>query len=160
MATARIADLGDAEDSALALKLWVEYAEDENAGGEEISDSVKARLMPELRKRGIIVFMGYYNEEPAGIAIVMTGFSTFACKSLLNIHDFGVMGAFRRKGIGQAMMEAITLYASENDCVKITLEVLEKNKPAWDCYIKAGFKPYVLNPELGWAVEMQKYISE
>ena len=157
MATARIADLS--VDGRIVINLWVEYAEDENAGGEKVSEHVKNNLISELRKRNISVFLGFYGEEPAGVAITMRGFSTFRCRELLNIHDFGVMLPFRRKGVGQAMMEAITSYASQIGCVKITLEVLEKNKPAWDCYVKAGFKPYVLNPELGWAVEMQKYIA-
>lgn len=158
MATSRRADLSNKDDEAIALKLWIEYAEDPNAGG-EVPSEVKETLMDELRARGIDVFLGFYEDKPAGVSIVMKGFSTFNCKTLWNIHDFGVMNLYRRKGIGQAMMNAIFECAKAEGIPKITLEVLEKNKPAWDCYIKAGFKPYVLNPELGWAVEMQKYVQ-
>ena len=160
MARSIRADLSNSEHEQLALRLWIEYAEDENAGGEKVADEVKRTLMNELRARDIDVFLGFYGDEPAGVSIVMKGFSTFNCKTLYNIHDFGVMKSYRRKGVGQAMMNEIFAYAKQQGVPKVTLEVLEKNKPAWDCYIKAGFKPYVLNPDLGWAIEMQKYIDE
>jgi ribosomal protein S18 acetylase RimI-like enzyme len=160
MTTARLADFANEEDRAMVLNTWVEYAEDENAGGEKVQEEVKANLINEMQKRGTIYAFLAFSEggKPAGVSICMEGFSTFNCKSLLNIHDFGVLATHRRKGVGQVMLEAISSFARAKGFCKITLEVLEKNKPAWDCYIKAGFAPYALNPELGWAVEMQKYL--
>ena len=154
----RKVDLNLVSDADIVMKVWTEYSEDPSAAGEAPSEYTKTNLINEMRKRSIHVFIGYVDESPAGIAICIEGFSTFSCKSLLNIHDLGVLQKFRRRGVGQCMLSTISSYAKTNDYCKLTLEVLEKNKPAWDGYIKAGFKPYQLNPELGWAVEMQKYV--
>ena len=158
--SARKADLTDPSDAEAVLAVWSEYCCDPNAGGERPSDYVVANLIGEMTKRGVHCFLGYYDDKPAGVAIAMENFTTFHCKSLLNIHDFGVLRSFRRKGLGQAMLRTIEEWTREQGdrYVKITLECLEKNQPAWDGYIKYGFKPYVLNPELGNAVELQKYL--
>ena len=157
--SARRADLTVASDAQTVLAVWSEYCADPNAGGEAPSEHVKANLIQEMIKRGVHCFLGFYGDEPAGVAIAMENFTTFHCKSLLNIHDFGVLTPFRRKGLGQAMLKVIEEWTREQgDYVKITLECLEKNKPAWDGYVKYGFKPYTLHPLLGSAVELQKYL--
>lgn len=157
--SARKADLTNELDAKALLSVWCEYCADPNAGGEAPSEEVVQNLISEMIKRGIHCFIGFEGESPAGVAICMDGFSTFNCKSLLNIHDFGVLRPYRRKGLGQTMLKAIENWAVEkNDYCKITLECLQKNEPAWNGYIKYGFAPYQLNPELGVAVEMQKYL--
>ena len=157
--SARKADLTLASDAEAVLTVWSEYCADPNAGGERPSDYVMANLVREMIKRDVHCFLGFYDDEPAGVAIAMENFTTFHCKSLLNIHDFGVLKPYRRKGLGQTMLKAIEDWTrgQGETYVKITLECLEKNRPAWDGYVKYGFKPYVLNPELGSAVELQKY---
>ena len=108
MTTARLADFANEEDRAMVLDTWVEYAEDENAGGEKVQEEVKANLINEMQKRGTIYAFLAFSEgdgKPAGVSICMEGFSTFNCKSLLNIHDFGVLATHRRKGISRSAVE-------------------------------------------------------
>ena len=64
------------------------------------------------------------NFTPAGVAICFEGFSTFACKPLLNIHDFCVKAEFRRRGLAMAMLMHIEIFARSIGCCKLTLEVL------------------------------------
>ena len=105
------------------------------------------------------VFIGYLDEKPAGLAICFEAFSTFACKPLLNIHDFAVHPAFRRKGVGSSMMFYIEQYAkSQLQACKLTLEVLSGNHPAKATYKAVGFEPYELDPEAGHAEFWQKKI--
>jgi len=70
------------------------------------------------------------------MAICIEGFSTFACKSLINIHDMITLPSYRRKGICTSLLSAIETYAKDNDCCKITLEVLSNNQVAKAAYNK------------------------
>jgi len=96
---------------------------------------------------------------PAGLAICFEGFSTFACKKLLNIHDLCVLSEFRRRGIGSALIFEIENFAKQLDCCKLTLEVLSGNFAAKQAYIQAGFAGYELDPESGFAEFWQKKIN-
>jgi len=96
------------------------------------------------------------DETPAGIAICFEGFSTFACKPLLNIHDFAVASEFRGRGLAKKLMKKIEEIARSLDCCKITLEVLEGNKIAQGLYSACGFVGYELDPQMGRAVFWQK----
>jgi ribosomal protein S18 acetylase RimI-like enzyme len=53
-------------------------------------------------------------------------------------------------------MNKIEDLAISKGCCKITLEVLEGNQVAKSAYIKAGFKGYELDPEMGKAVFWEK----
>ena len=64
----------------------------------------------------------------------MEGFSTFACKPLLNIHDFAVLRPYRGQGIGKLMLGRVKQLAKNLGCCKITLEVLEGNTVARHLY--------------------------
>jgi GNAT superfamily N-acetyltransferase len=68
------------------------------------------------------------------------GFSTFACKPLINIHDFFVSERVRSKGVAQQMIQHIAEFAKKMGCCKLTLEVLATNEQAKRAYSKAGFK--------------------
>lgn len=104
------------------------------------------------------MFIGYLDGVPAGLAICFEAFSTFACKPLLNIHDFAVSPTCRRKGVGSSMMFYIEQYAKSLNCCKLTLEVLSGNHPAKATYKAVGFEPYELDPEAGHAEFWQKKI--
>lgn len=133
------------------------YALDPMGGSEPLSDECKANLINELRKRNnIVAVLAYADGQAAGFSIGVEGFSTFACRALLNIHDFAVHPDFRGRGIGKAMMEYISQLATDKGYCKLTLEVLEGNLPAQALYRAQGFAPYELNPAMGGALVMQK----
>ncbi len=151
------ADLDSDLHSEAILDLMNEYTLDIMGGGKPLSEDVAMRLLPALRKRrDAYVFLAFVNSEPAGMAICFEGFSTFAAKPLINIHDFIVKNEFRGWGIGRKIMEKIEDKAVETGCCKITLEVLEGNKPAISLYKSAGFSNYELDKSMGKAVFMEK----
>ena len=84
----------------------------------------------------------------------MEGFSTFACKPLLNIHDFAVLRPYRGQGIGKLMLGRVKQLAKNLGCCKITLEVLEGNTVARHLYEEEGVLDSHLNPSMGKALFM------
>lgn len=152
-----IADLANEAHADAILFLLNEYAKDEMGGGEELTDFVKANLIASLKNRpGTHVVLAFVNDEPAGIANCFEGFSTFACKPLLNIHDFAVAPEFRGRGLAKKLMYKIEEVASSLGCCKITLEVLEGNAIAQAVYRACGFAGYELVKKMGNALFWQK----
>eukprot|EP01038_Epipyxis_sp_PR26KG_P010558 gene10558-14184_t len=145
---------------ALTLQLLMVYARDIMGGGEELSEYTQENLTKELAKRSNChVFLGFIDEEPAGLAICFEAFSTFACKPLINIHDLCVVPNHRRKGVATSLIFAIENFAHEIGCCKLTLEVLEGNHGAKATYINAGFEAYQLDEDAGCALFWQKKIK-
>jgi GNAT superfamily N-acetyltransferase len=103
--------------------------------------------------------LAYVDEEPAGLLISFEGFSTFACKPLLNLHDIVVSGPFRGRGISKLLMNRSEEIARELGCCKMTLEVLSGNTVAQSAYAAFGFEGYQLDAEQGTALFWQKKIS-
>lgn len=105
------ADLNDEIVAAAVVDLLNSYACDFCGGNEPIPDYSRENLISELRKRLTAhVFVAQdtgRSDEYVGLAICFEGFSTFACKPLINIHDFYVRPEFRRQGISSALMFAI-----------------------------------------------------
>jgi len=159
--TIREADFADPVDGAALLALMELYARDPMGGGRGLSDFTRAHLVGALARRpsahGILAFAG---AEPAGLAICLEGFSTFACRPLLNVHDLVVAEGFRRQGVGRRLLQEAELIARRLGCCKLTLEVLEGNGAARAAYRSAGFRPYRLDPALGQAQFWEKPLDD
>lgn len=152
-----IADLTNPLHSRATIELLNEYAQTEAGGGRELSKTVKQNLIPELIKRShAFVVIAFIDDEPAGLAIGFEGFSTFACKPLLNIHDFVVSAKFRGRRLSYKLLAKVEELARERGCCKITLEVLEGNVIAQKAYRSFGFEGYELDPQMGKALFWQK----
>lgn len=153
----RTADLALPSDAEALVFLLNEYARDDMGGGQPLAAAVKRCLVPELRRRaGIHVLLAWQGTRPVGLAICMEGFSTFACRPLLNIHDLAVLADCRGQGIARQLLAAVEALACRLDCCKLTLEVLEGNRVAQAVYRSFGFAGYELNPETGKALFWQK----
>ena len=151
------ADFSNPNHSKAILKLLNEYALDPMGGGRELSDHVKVNLVKELQKReGAHAILAFIDGEAAGLVICFEGFSTFACKPLLNIHDIVVTSKHRRKGLARKMLQRVEEIASGLGCCKLTLEVLEGNNAAQAVYKSFGFSGYELDPKMGKAVFWEK----
>lgn len=133
------------------------YARDPMGGGAPLSQFVKDNLVMELSKRDFgLSLIAYVNDQPAGLLNAFEGFSTFACKPLLNVHDIIVVEEFRGLQLSQLLLQALENIAHTKGCCKITLEVLEGNSIAQRAYQKAGFAGYELDPHMGKAMFWQK----
>jgi GNAT superfamily N-acetyltransferase len=95
-------------------------------------------------------------KRAAGLINCVEGFSTFAGKPLLNVHDIVVHEDYRRRGIASALLAHVEGVARERGCCKLTLEVLEGNRGARQAYLDFGFQGYQLDPAMGQAMFMEK----
>jgi GNAT superfamily N-acetyltransferase len=155
-----LANLSDSHHANTMVRLLDAYACDAMGGGEGLSDYTKTHLANALAQRaGVHVLLAFVNEAPAGLAICMEGFSTFACKPLLNIHDVYVAPAFRGTGLSSRLLSKAESIARGLGCCKLTLEVLEGNKVAQASYVRFGFAGYQLDPATGRAMFWQKKLS-
>lgn len=78
------------------------YAEDPMGGNEPLNDFTKENLASTLANvPHAFSLILYADNQPAGLANCILGFSTFACKPLVNIHDLAVHADFRGQGFGK-----------------------------------------------------------
>ena len=146
----------DKHDKIL-MNLMNQYAEEVRGKNTSLSDFTQKNLINELERRNnIVTFIAFVDKEPAGFAICIEGFSTFKCKSLLNIHDLYVKPEFRGKGLSKKILKKIEILAIDRKYCKITLEVLENNTIAFNLYKSSGFVLYELDPKLGKALFIEK----
>lgn len=154
-------DLYDPAQAAIWLDLLDHYARDPMGGGEGLSDYAKLNLVHTIRQvPGFHGALAWLDGEAVGLIDCFAGFSTFAAKPLLNVHDIVVHASRRGQGIAQALLAWAGQRAGELGCCKLTLEVLSNNARAMAAYRRAGFVPYVLDPAAGHALLMQKYLPE
>lgn len=153
-------DLADPLHATAFLELLEHYAGDPMGGGTGLSAYARAHLVEGLQALpGFHGALAFEDETPVGLINCFTGFSTFAARPLLNIHDIVTHDSRRGRGIGQALLAWAEQRARELGCCKLTLEVLSNNRRALASYEQAGFAPYVLDPLAGHALFLQKYLA-
>jgi GNAT superfamily N-acetyltransferase len=154
------ADLSLPDHANALVELMNAYALDPMGGGQGLSDYAKANLPAELAKReSAHVILAFVDTEPAGLVVCLEGFSTFACKPLLNIHDVIVAPPYRGKGLSKLLLQKAEAIAIALGCCKLTLEVLEGNKVAQAAYQSFGFRGYELDPQIGKAMFWEKKLE-
>ena len=126
-------------------------------GRHPLPDAVRATLVASLAAfPTAFSVLAMAGNVPAGLANCFDGFSTFACKPLVNIHDVVVDPEHRGRGVARRLFAEIEAIAREKGCCKLTLEVLGGNAPAMALYGSLGFGAYVLDPAQGKALFWQK----
>lgn len=159
MLDCRIADYANPEHAQAIVELLDAYACDPMGGGEPLSAFARANLVEGLAQRPhAFTVLAWVHGVPAGLANCFEGFSTFACKPLVNIHDFAVLADYRGQGVAQGLMAALETEARRRGACKLTLEVLQGNRPAQALYTRCGFANYQLDPAMGTAQFLQKYL--
>jgi ribosomal protein S18 acetylase RimI-like enzyme len=160
MITLQDVDFTNPGHAAAVILLLNEYALDPMGGGQALSDSVREQLPRRLQQRDdAVVILAFAGDEAVGLTIAFEGFSTFAARPLLNIHDIIVTHHYRGRGIAQQMLQRMEHIAVQRDCCKLTLEVLAGNVVAQSAYRKFGFMPYQLDERLGIAQFWQKTLN-
>ena len=157
------ADYTNPTHAAALVDLLDVYARDPMGGGKGLSDHAKAALVPALAARpqafSVLAFVGPDDSTPVGLVNCIEGFSTFACKPLVNVHDVAVLSAHRGQRIGERMLELVEMLARERGACKLTLEVLSGNGGAVKLYERVGFGNYALGSTMGTANFMQKWLA-
>ncbi len=154
-----LADYTNPKHRQAVVDLLDDYAQDPMGGGEALPDETRAHLVDEMAKRDYVFsILAFVDETPVGLANCVEGFSTFAAKPVMNIHDIAVVKAFRGQGIAKRLLQEVETLAQFRGCCKLTLEVIQGNEPAKIAYQKFGFKPYQLDEAMGIAEFWQKYL--
>ena len=135
------ANLDDATHQHAVLEMVNAYARDPMGRGEDLPAAVRAELIGGLREHPTsLIFLAFHGARPVGIAVCFVGFSTFAAKPLINVHDLAVVPDSRSAGVGRRLLEHVESVARQRGCCKITLEVLAGNLRAQRLYRHVGFK--------------------
>lgn len=144
----RLADENDIEEIVQILKNYRTFYEVPNQDENEIREFVKERLAKSDSK----IFIAVDNKKVLGIIQLYPYFSTISLKRQWILNDFYVEESERTKGIGTALMNAVTEYFK--DTAKGFLLVTDKtNAVAKKFYSSYGWKTdeydiYTYYPEL------------
>ena len=142
------------------VRLLDAYAQDPAGSGEALSGFAKANLVNELAARpqafSVLAFAG---GQAVGLINCIEGFSTFACRPLVNIHDVAVLASHRGRRVAGQMLALVEKIAHERGACKLTLEVLAGNASAIRLYERVGFAGYQLDPAMGRAQFFQKWLQ-
>jgi ribosomal protein S18 acetylase RimI-like enzyme len=153
------ADYANPVHGAALVALLDAYARDPMGGAHPLSDFARANLVASLAARpqaySVLAFAG---DLPVGLVNCIEGFSTFACEPLVNVHDVAVLASHRGQGVAEKMLVLAEAIARERGACKLTLEVLQGNRGADRLYRRLGFANYELDPAMGQAQFMQKWL--
>ncbi|MBH1958291.1 GNAT family N-acetyltransferase [Polaromonas sp.] len=154
------ADYHDPVHADALVHLLDAYAQDPAGGGEALSEFAKTHLVAALAARpqafSVLAFAG---GQAVGLVNCIEGFSTFACRPLVNIHDVAVLASHRGQRVAGQMLALAETIARERGACKLTLEVLAGNASAVRLYERVGFAGYQLDPAMGRAQFYQKWLA-
>jgi ribosomal protein S18 acetylase RimI-like enzyme len=154
------ADYANPVHARALVQLLDSYAQDPAGGGKPLSDFAKTHLVKELAARpqafSVLAFDG---DKAVGLVNCIEGFSTFACRPLVNIHDVAVLPGHRGQRIGEKMLALVAEISRERGACKLTLEALQGNVGAIKLYERIGFAGYQLDPAMGQARFFQKWLD-
>lgn len=155
-----LANYADSLHAQAVVDLLDAYAQDPAAGGKSLSEFVKTNLVKELAARpqafSVLAFDG---GVPIGLVNCIEGFSTFACKPLINVHDVAVLSSYRGQRVGEKMLALCEQIAIQRGACKMTMEVLGGNASAMKLYARIGFTGYQLDPDMDSAQFLQKWLA-
>jgi len=149
----------DMHGSAIVL-LLDNYARDPAGGGQALSDFAKSHLVNELAARPqAFSVLAFDDTQPVGLVNCFEGFSSFACKPLVKVHDVAVLTSHRGQRVAEKVLDLAEQMARERGACKLTLEVLQGNRSAIRLYERVGFAGYQLAPGMGHAQFFQKWLE-
>ena len=151
---------GNPAHAAALLDLLDAYARDPAGGGEALGEFARDNLIAELAARPFMFsVLAFDGDMPVGLVNAIEGFSTFACRPLVNVHDVVVAASHRGRGIAARLFAEVEAIARERGACKLTLEVLDGNASARALYQRLGFAAYQLDPAMGHAQLLQKWLD-
>ena len=150
----------DPAHATALIDLLDHYARDPAGGGEPLSDFARGNLVSALAARPFIFsVLAFDGATPVGLVNAIEGFSSFACQPLVNVHDVVVAASHRGRGIAAQLFAEVEAIARERGACKLTLEVLDGNASARALYQRLGFTAYQLDPAMGQAQFLQKWLD-
>jgi GNAT superfamily N-acetyltransferase len=126
------------EDVPLILQFIRELAEYENAPPEAVAsaeDILRDGFSGHPKFRCVIA---EWESRPAGFALFFYNYSTWRGRPGIYLEDLFVRPAFRKKGIGKALLAHLAKIAVEEGCGRFEWQVLDWNTPAIEFYQSLG----------------------
>lgn len=134
------ADLGVPGHGDGLVAVLDEYARLPHIAGRGLPDDVRVNLVDRLAATsGKQILAAIDGGRVVGVAVCFEGFSTFAGRPLLNVHDLAVTADYRGQGVGTMLLDAVIERARELGCCRVTLEVDTRNAGAKKVYERSGF---------------------
>ncbi|QHN04481.1 GNAT family N-acetyltransferase [Granulicella sp. WH15] len=108
-------------------------------------DAVRASLSDILRdgwgpQKRFHCLLAESDGAPAGFALYFHNYSTWRGHAGIHVEDLYVRPAYRRRGIGKALLAAVAAIAIDEGCPRLQWDVLEWNTPAITFYEAIGAK--------------------
>ena len=158
-----LANYADPIHAQALVDLLDAYAQDPAGGGKALTAFTKTHLVKELAARPqAFSVLAFDDGVPVGLVNCIEGFSTFACKPLVNVHDVVVVSSHRGQRVGEQMLALVEQIAMERGACKLTMEVLSGNASAMKLYQRIGFAGYQLDASMyqqwGSAQFLQKWL--
>ena len=162
------ADYANPVHAASVVSLLDAYAQDPAGGGAALNEFARSNLVAQLAARpqafSILAFdtrdgLDLTVDKAVGLVNCIEGFSTFACRPLVNVHDLAVLASHRGQRVGEQLLAKVEELARQRGACKVTLEVLSGNQSANRLYQRVGFAGYQLDPAMGDAQFLQKWLS-
>jgi ribosomal-protein-alanine N-acetyltransferase len=100
--------------------------------------AVRPELVDDGRHLPVLAVVG---DHVAGFALI------WVIVDELHLVNFAIDPAFRRRGVGRALLEEIFRLARERGLLRVTLEVRESNEAARALYRGFGFVEVALRPD-------------
>jgi GNAT superfamily N-acetyltransferase len=128
-------------DVPLVLAFIRELAEYERLTDDVVAteDDLRACLFgPDPVAHAVVAYVG---DEPAGFAVYFFSFSTFLARPGLYLEDLYVKPAWRRHGIGRALLAHLARVAVDRRCGRMEWSVLDWNELALGVYRAIGARP-------------------
>ena len=125
-------------DVPLLRQLIIELAEYErskNAVAATEADLLRDGFGSDQRFRALIAD---WHNQPAGYALFFAFYSTWEGRPGIFLEDLFVREAFRRKGIGKALLSTVAQLAQAEGSFGLRWEVLHWNQPSIDFYKSLG----------------------
>lgn len=125
-------------DTALILAFIRDLAKYEQLSSEchATEEQIRATLFGEHPAAECL--LAFADQEPAGFAVFFSNYSSFLSRPGLYLEDLFVKPAFRKRGIGRALILHLAKLANARKCGRMEWTVLDWNEPAIEFYRSLG----------------------
>jgi GNAT superfamily N-acetyltransferase len=128
-----------AADAAIVMSLVRELAEFERLSHEVVGD--EAMIREALGAGHSAALVAEEDGVPIGLALYFHNFSTFLARRGIYLEDLYVKPAFRKHGVGRALLRRLARIAVERGCGRFEWAVLDWNVDAMRFYESLGARP-------------------
>ncbi|MBQ3300541.1 MAG: GNAT family N-acetyltransferase [Eggerthellaceae bacterium] len=124
-------------DVPVILQLVRELAEYEHAANQVVA--TEDLLLDELfEKHHAEVLLAEVDGDIAGFALFFHNFSTWLGRAGIYLEDLFVRPAYRKQGLGHALLQRLAAIAVERNCGRLEWACLDWNQPSIDFYLSLG----------------------